>query len=219
MPQAKGGRTNRNKNRGGDGMLENLGLNSSVSDLVQSLSSKTMSADPSNSSPASTVDSSTEVQEGGRGRGRVRVRGRENVKTNNMKGAVNIAPFVSALALLGTRIVNDSRFVNRKNKVNPFGTMFKNSPKSSPRGRKIGGNLDGMGAPVNTPMPLEGTGAGQFLDSVTNELGLTGGRKRTPIGKSPAKKTTRGRSKSPAKKGAKTRSKSPVKRGRKCTKK
>jgi hypothetical protein len=68
-----------------------------------------------------------ESQEGGKKKGKKEA---EKVK----EGGVNIAPFVSALALLGTRIINDSRFIGNKK----FNLLGKN--KAKPNRRKRGGD-------------------------------------------------------------------------------
>lgn len=156
-------------------------------------------------------------QDGGKKKGRK--------TTTPQKGAVNIAPFVSALALLGTRIANDHRFINRKNKVNVFGDTFKTKPKSRSKKGGMGQDLYTEEAPVVEPkmeQPLAGTGAGKAVDMAVDALtgATTGGRrKRTPRSprspSSPRKAAGRtGRSKSPAKSGNRKRSKSPAKRGK-----
>ena len=188
--------------KGGDGMF---GLGENVGDLVKKLAS--------NMEAPSVVNNLDETQEGGKKR-----KPRVSQKKGGVvqKGAVNIAPFVSALALLGTRIVNDSRFVNRQNKTNPFGDMFKSGPrKTSTRRKRKGGEGDLMGeqnmgqmlSMDNVPSSLnEESPLNTFIDNTA--AGLVGGktRRRKPV--------VRGRSASPApaKRGAKkTRSKSPSK--------
>ena len=57
----------------------------------------------------------------------------QNQKQNKQKdGGIKIAPFLSALALLGTRIINDKRFLNSKK--NPINNLLKQ--------KKRGGNGD-----------------------------------------------------------------------------
>lgn len=145
-------------------------------------------------------------------------------------GGINIAPFVSALALLGTRIVNDSRFVNRTGKKSPLGDMFNVKSRSS-KGKKRGGdNMGEVPLALSSPeqlqppslqppslqpppqqlnslsgMSLSGP-ATDLVNSMSNALGgLSGGKKKATArrGRSPAKKekAPTKRGKSPAKKG------------------
>ena len=80
----------------------------------------------------------------------------EDNEFNNKDGGFNIAPFLSALALLGTRIVNDERFTNRKNSLNPFKGMFKSrkTASHSRKGKKsiVSESVGGCGeTPASTP--------------------------------------------------------------------
>ena len=65
--------------------------------------------------------------------------GKKSKKTNN-NGGVAITPFLSALALLGTRIINDKRFINSKGSLfDPFKNKLQKKHRKYARGKTYGG--------------------------------------------------------------------------------
>ena len=132
---------------------------------------------------------------------------KRNTKANK-KGGVNIAPFLSALALLGTRIINDPRFSNN---INPLKNILKTKKQSIKRRfhRKLGGEGDENNDPPlyeNEKSVMDNKGGDLDNEAKVKDVlmeNVVGGAKR---------RTRKTKSKSPTRRTRKTRSKSPAKR-------